>query len=106
MDKLKDIYSFMNFLKDIDSHKTFDKVTYDFSNDTDDFEKFLIKQDISFFEFYTSIISLYLSRISNSKGIIFSYSNITPDDTLFKIKYDDKISILDFIISVKTAINN
>ena len=106
MDKLKDIYSFMNFLKDIDSYKTFDKVSYDFSNGTGDFEKFLIKQNISFFEFYTSIISLYLSRISNSNGIIFSYSNITPEDTLFKIKYDDKISILDFIISVKNAINN
>ena len=92
MDKLKDIYSFMNFLKDIDSYKTFDKVSYDFSNDTDDFEKFLIKQNISFFEFYTSIISLYLSRTSSSEGIIFTYSNLHPNDTLFKIEYDDNLS--------------
>ena len=106
MDELNDINSFHNFLKDINSSKTFDKVTYDFSIDMGDFEKFLTEQNVSFFEFYTSLISLYLSRFTQSKGIIFSYSNLDSDDTLFKIKYDDKISIFDFIISVKNTIDN
>ena len=66
MDKLKDIYSFMNFLKDIDSYKTFDKVSYDFSNGTGDFEKFLIKQNISFFDL-DSLEKLF--KIDNNNNI-------------------------------------
>ncbi|WP_461463716.1 AMP-binding protein, partial [Methanobrevibacter sp.] len=33
-------------------------------------------------------------------------SNLDSEDTLFKIKYDDNISIFDFIVSVKNTIDN
>ncbi len=49
---------------------------------------------------------MYLSRISSSEGIIFSYSNLNSDDTLFKIEYDEKNSLFDFIISVKNIMDN
>ena len=89
---LKDIYSFNNFLNDNNHSKIFDKVDFDFSKDYEDLENFLSENNVSFFEFYTSIISLYLSRTSSSEGIIFTYSNLRPNDTLFKIEYDDNLS--------------
>ena len=105
-DELKDIYSFNNFLKDHNGFNIFDNVTYNFSNINVNLENFLADNNLSFFEFYTSIISLYLSRISSSEGIIFSYSNLNSDDTLFKIEYDEKNSLFDFIISVKNIMDN
>ena len=104
--ELKDIFSFYNFLKEINCSKIYDRVKYHFSNNMVDLSEFLTRNDISFFEYYTSIISLYLSRISGSEGIIFSYSNLTPNDTFFKIKYDGDYSFLEFIISVKNIMNN
>ena len=89
---LKDIYSFNNFLNDNNHSKIFDKVDFDFSKDYEDLENFLSENNVSFFLFYTSIISLYLSRTSSSEGIIFTYSNLHPNDTLFKIEYDDNLS--------------
>ena len=89
---LKDIYSFNNFLKDHNGFNIFDNVTYNFSNINVNLENFLADNNLSFFEFYTSIISLYLSRTSSSEGIIFTYSNLRPNDTLFKIEYDDNLS--------------
>ena len=106
VNKLKDIYSFNNFLNDNNHSKIFDKVDFDFSKDYEDLENFLSENNVSFFEFYTSIISLYLSRTCNGEGIIFTYSNLNSDDTLFKIKYDDNISILDFLISMKNMMDN
>ena len=106
MKELKDFYSFDNFLNDINSSKTFDNVSYNFSNDMDELKKFLKEKNLSFFEFYTGVLSLYLSRISSSGGIIFTYDHLNSEDTLFKIKYDDKVSIFDFIIYVKNIINN
>ena len=103
---LKDIYSFNNFLNDNNHSKIFDKVDFDFSKDYEDLENFLSENNVSFFEFYTSIISLYLSRTSSSEGIIFTYSNLHPNDTLFKIEYDEKNSLFDFIISVKNIMDN
>ncbi|WP_296849053.1 AMP-binding protein, partial [uncultured Methanobrevibacter sp.] len=104
--ELNDIFSFNNFLKEINNSKVFDSVKYEFSQDMDDLEKFLTQNNISYFDFYTSIISLYLSRSSNSEGVIFSYSNLNPNDTFFKIKYDVKSSILEFILSVKNVMKN
>ena len=106
VNKLKDIYSFNNFLINCNSSKIFDKIKYDFSKDMVDLDYFLTENNVSFFEFYTSIISLYLSRTCNGEGIIFTYSNLNSDDTLFKIKYDDNISILDFLISMKNMMDN
>ncbi|WP_461463798.1 hypothetical protein, partial [Methanobrevibacter sp.] len=106
MDELKDINLFNNFLTESNSLKNFNRITYVFSSDLDVLEDFLINNNISFFEFYISVLSLYLSRTSRSEGIIFSYSNVNPNDTLFKIRYDDKCSMLDFIISVKNQINS
>ena len=106
MNELIDINLFNNFLTEINSLKNFNKITYVFSSDMDVLEDFLINNNISFFEFYISVLSLYLSRTSRSEGIIFSYSNVNPNDTLFKIRYDDKCSMLDFIISVKNQINS
>ena len=105
MNDLNEIYSFNNFLKKVDEPKIFDNIKYDFTN-IDEIEKFISQRDISFFEFYTGMIALYLSRASNSNGTIFSYSNLNPDDTLFKIKYDAESSISDFITSVKNIMDN
>ena len=85
MNDLNEIYSYNNFLKNINESKIFDNIKYDFTN-IDEIEKLISQSNISFFEFYTGMIALYLSRASNSNGTIFSYSNLNPDDTLFKIK--------------------
>lgn len=60
---------------------------------------------LPFLSFIPSILSLYLSRISNSEGIIFTYSNLNSNDTLFNIKYNDESSLLDFIFTVKSIMN-
>ena len=105
MNDLNEIYSYNNFLKNINESKIFDNIKYDFTN-IDEIEKLISQRDIYFFEFYTGMIALYLSRASNSNGTIFSYSNLNPDDTLFKIKYDAESSISDFITSVKNIMDN
>ena len=69
--ELIDINLFNNFLTKINSLKNFNKITYVFSSDMDVLEDFLINNNISFFEFYISVLSLYLSRTSRSEGIIF-----------------------------------
>ena len=102
---LKDIYSFNNFLNDNNHSKIFDKVDFDFSKDYEDLENFLSENNVSFFEFYTSIISLYLSRTSSSEGIIFTYSNLHPNDTLFKIEYDDNLSFFCIYFFVKNVMD-
>lgn len=55
VNKLKDIYSFNNFLINCNSSKIFDKIKYDFSNDMVDLDYFLTENNVSFFEFYTNI---------------------------------------------------
>ncbi len=106
MNELKDIYSFNSFLKDINNSKHFNTLKFHYLNDNNDLNEFLAENNITFFEFSTAIISMYLSRTTNSEGIIFSYSNLNSEDTLFKIKYKPKISLIDFIKSVKNIINN
>ncbi len=105
MNELKDVYSFNSFLKDINDSKNFNALKYNYLKDNVDLANFLTENNISFFEFSTAIISIYLSRITDSEGIIFCYSNLSSDDTLFKIKYKPKISIFDFIKSVKNTID-
>ena len=53
MNDLNEIYSYNNFLKNINESKIFDNIKYDFTN-IDEIEKLKSQRDISFFEFYTS----------------------------------------------------
>ena len=103
--QLNNCYSFNNYLKKLNLDKNFDYIKLHYGNDLSDLQVFFNQNDISVFEFFTGIISLYLSRSSGSEGIIFSYSNLNSNDTLFKIGYDGEISILEFIFNVKTIIN-
>ena len=103
--ELRDLFSFNNFLKKISSDKDFDSIKWDLDN-FNDLELFLTQNNISFFEFYVGVLSIYLSRSSNSDGIVFAYSNLNSNDTLFNIKYDGESSFLDFIRMVKEAMRN
>ena len=103
-DELENFFSFYNLQIQNNENKNFDKIKRNFKQDFHKLNLFLTQNNITTFDFYTSIISLYLSRSTNSDGIIFTYSNLNPNDTLFKIKYDAKISILDFIISTQNVI--
>ena len=104
-DELENFFLFYNLQIQNNENKNFDKIKRNFKLDFHKLNLFLTQNNITTFDFYTSIISLYLSRSTNSDGIIFTYSNLNPNDTLFKIKYDAKISILDFIISTQNVIN-
>ena len=101
MNELNDIFSFNNFLKDINSSKIFDRIKYVFSNDMGDLEKFLTDNNISFFEFYTGIISMYLSRTSNSERVIFLISISILMILFLKSNMAVKKPVFDFIFSVK-----
>ena len=103
--ELKDLFLFNNFSKKINENKNFDDIKiYLLTNN--DLELFLKENNISFFEFYTSILSLYLSRISRSEGIIFTYNNRNSNDTLFKIRYNGNNSLLETVFNVKNVLDN
>ena len=102
--ELKEFFSFNNFTKKASENKNFEKIKSNLLN-TPELELFLTENNISFFEFYTSILSIYLSRTSRSEGIILAYNNISPNDTLFKISYNSKSSLLNSVFNVKTVLD-
>ena len=103
--ELKDLFLFNNFSKKINENKNFDDIKINLITNND-LELFLKENNISFFEFYTSILSLYLSRISRSEGIIFTYNNRNSNDTLFKIRYNGNNSLLETVFNVKNVLDN
>ena len=104
-EELKGLSSFNFSIKKTINEHNFENIRSNIL-DINELELFLSQNNISFFEFCISILSLYLSRISGSEGIIFAYNNLTSNDTLFKIRYEGKNSLLDKIFNVKTVIFN
>ena len=68
-------------------------------------EKFITKYDITHFEFFTSIFSIYLSRINQSDGCILkTFISKNGDDsrfnTLLKLLYNKNTPFTDYVVYV------
>ena len=67
---------------------------------------FLDEYGVSQFAFFTSIFSLYLSRIDNTKGCLLKTVNDGNIERLLKIDYNPNKSFIDYLIWVSDALKD
>ena len=99
MNVLSDIEEYIKYYK-IDSNE-FDCENLSLSDETFfKIEEFIESQDISYFKFFISIFSLYLSRIDGTRGCILkTFSSSVTDElyTILKIDYNKMETFEDYV---------